>query len=121
MAVLPAEQDQRRWDDLDRVYITLQAQDQLEPSDIWYHLGGFSDEGDTYETQEHEFGEALEMFWSKVTGPGEHLRAKIVQNLEAVKGDWDKITIDTERTVVIAYKDGSTKMLKSPFVQDATS
>ena len=42
------------------------------------------------------------------------LRAKIVESLDTIEGDWEKITIDTERTVVIAFKDGSRKTLKSP-------
>ena len=117
MAVLTPEQIGERSHSCDHVYVTPEARQHLDTSDIWFHLGGWCDEGDTYETQEYQFGEELELFWSSIIGPGEYLRAKIVENLDSVKGDWEKITIDTDRTVVIAYKDGSKKTLKSPYVQ----
>jgi len=121
MAVLAAEQSERPWHGSDHVYVTPDARQQLSTSDIWYHLGGWSEEGDTYDTQEYQFEEELELFWSNIIGPGEYLRAKIVGNLDAVKGDWEKIIIDTKRTVVIAYKNGTTKTLKSPFAEESTS
>ena len=117
IAVLTPEQIGERSHSSDHVYVTPEARQHLDTSDIWFHLGGWCDEGDTYETQEYQFGEELELFWSSIIGPGEYLRAKIVENLDSVKGDWEKITIDTKRTVVITYKDGSKKTLKSPYVQ----
>jgi len=121
MAVLSPEQTGERWDSSDHVYVTSEARQQLNTSDIWYHLGGWCDDGDTYDTQEYQFGEELELFWSSIIGPGEYLRAKIVENVGSVKGDWQKITIDPHRTVVIAYKDGSKKTLKSPYAKDNKS
>jgi hypothetical protein len=121
MAELAPERAERPWQGADHVYVTPEARQQLSTSDIWYHLGGWCDEGDTYDTQEYQFEEELEMFWSSIIGPGEYLRAKIVGNLDGVKGDWEKITIYTDRTVVILYKDGSQKTLKSPFVQHGKS
>jgi hypothetical protein len=115
MAVLTPESIERPWRGADHFFVTPEAREQLSPSHIWFHLGGWSDEGDTYETQEYQFEEQLELFWAKIAGPGEYLRSKLVENLDAVKGEWQTITIDTHRTVVIAYKDGSAKTLKSPF------
>jgi hypothetical protein len=37
---------------------------------IWYHLGGWSDEGDTYDTQLADFEEQLNLFWADVIGFG---------------------------------------------------
>ncbi len=115
MAVLAPENIERPWCGADRVLVTPEAREQLSPSHIWFHLGGWSDEGDTYETQEYQFEEQLELFWARIAGPGEYLRTKLVENLDAVKGEWQTITIDADGTVGIAYKDGSTKTLKSPF------
>ncbi|MCK4827374.1 hypothetical protein KA005_67205, partial [bacterium] len=81
MAVLIPERAERPWLGADHVYVTPEARQQLNTSDIWYHLGGWCDEGDTYDTQEYQFEQELEMFWSSVIGPGEYLRWKIVGNL----------------------------------------
>jgi len=118
MAALAAEQGQRPWHSSDHVYVTPEARKQVSTSDIWFHLGGWSEEGDTYDTQEYQFGEELELFWSDIIGPGEYMRAKIVGNLDSIKGEWQTITIDAHRTVVITYKNGSQKTLKSPFAED---
>ena len=117
MAVLVLDEKDHPWQGADHVYVTPKAQQELMVTDIWFHLGGWCDEGDTYDTQQYQFEEELELFWSSIIGPGEYLRAKIVENVGSVKGDWEKITIDTKRTVVITYKDGSKKTLKSPYVQ----
>ena len=116
MAVLTPEVTDRPWRGSDHVYVTLEAREQLSTSDIWYHLGGWSEDGDTYETQEYQVEEQLETFWSTIIGPGEYLRSKISGSVEGIKGNWEKVTIDADRTVVIAYKDGSEKTLKSPYV-----
>jgi hypothetical protein len=120
MAVLAVEQGQRRWCGSDHVYVTPDARKQLSTSDIWFHLGGWSDEGDTYDTQECQFAEDLELFWSNIIGPGEYLRAKIVGNLDSIKDEWQTITIDASRTVVITYKNGATKTLKSTYAESAS-
>jgi len=119
MAVLTPERAERPWRGADHVYVTHKAREQLASSQIWYHLGGWSEDGDTYETQEYLFGEELELFWSDIIGPGEYMRAKIVGNLDSIKGEWQTITIDAHRTVVIMYKNGSQKTLKSPFAEDS--
>jgi hypothetical protein len=121
MAVLEPEQTRRPWHGYDHAYVTPEAREQLDNSDIWYHLGGWYEEGDTYETQEYQFAEELELFWSSIIGPGEYLRAKIVSNVDSVKGDWERIIIDTARTLVIEYKDGTRKTLKSLFVNKSKS
>ena len=121
MAVLESEQNERPWHGSDHVYITPETRQQLSTSDIWFHLGGWSEDGDTYETQEYQFEEELERFWSKLVGPDEYFRSKITENVDSVKGDWERISIDPHRTVVIAYKDGSKKTLESPYAKDNMS
>jgi len=115
VAVLAPKKVEQSWHGADQVFVTPEAREQLSPSHLWFHLGGWSEDGDTYDTQEYQFEEQLELFWAKIAGPGEYLRSKLVENIDAVKGEWQTITIDADRTVVIAYKNGSSKTLKSPF------
>ncbi|MBK8270263.1 MAG: hypothetical protein IPK83_19000 [Planctomycetes bacterium] len=83
-------------------------------SQIWYHLGGFSDDGDTYETQEVQFEEQLDRFWADLVGPDEHLRRKILEDLGFVKGDWSRVTISRDGGVRIHFADNSIKTLTPP-------
>ena len=50
-------------------------------SEIWYHLGGWSDEGDTYDTQLMDFERELDQFWADLIGPDEQLRRTILAAL----------------------------------------
>lgn len=92
--------------------ITPKARDQLAPSEIWYHLGGWSDEGDTYETQEAMFEEQLEHFWTSLYGPDEQLRRHLLAALQGF-ADWESVTISSNGSVAVRFKDGSVKALES--------
>jgi len=101
------------------VLVTLQARDSLDPTDIWYHLGDYSEDDDTYDTQLRYFKEQLELFWAKIIGPGEYLRSRLLDCLEDFDLDWQSITIESDHTVTVIYKDGrkdvfSTEPGKSP-------
>jgi hypothetical protein len=112
MAVLEQQRDERSWFCMN-VYVTLEARNQLNSSDIWYHCGGWNDDGDTWDTQLYQFEEDLEQFWAAVIGPGEYLRSKIRDCLFGVIKDWQRITIEADDTVSILYKDGTEKVFKS--------
>ena len=71
----------------DTVYVTPDAQE-LTPSHIWFHLGGWSDEGDTYDTQESQFTEDLDRFWSRLVGPDEQLRRDLMAAAERITPKW---------------------------------
>ena len=53
MAVLPPK-DKLRWSEAS-VYVTKEARKSLSASELWYHLGGWNEDGDTYDTQECSF------------------------------------------------------------------
>jgi len=112
MAVLEQQRDERSWFCMN-VYVTLEARNQLSSSDIWYHCGGWNDDGDTWDTQLYQFEEDLEQFWAAVIGPGEYLRSKIRDCLFGVIKDWQIVTIEAEGTVSVLYKDGTEKVFKS--------
>jgi len=88
------------------VLVTLKARDSLDPSNICYHLGGYFEDGDTYETQLNQFEENLDLFWSTLMGPGEYLRMRLLDCLRDFTLDWQSITIDSDHTITMTHKDG---------------
>lgn len=114
MAIQPARAEKQNiWWDED-VLLTPQARDRLSDMDILYHLGGFSDEGDTYDTQEYEFSEAMERFWAQLVGPDEQFRRTIIKALSGWGSEWKSVTILPNGKVIMALKDGSKKTMKPP-------
>ena len=114
MAVLEEPREKRTWC-CTNVYVTLEARSQLSSTDIWYHLGGWNDEGDTWETQLYDLEQELEEFWATIIGPAEYLRSKIRSCLYGVIKDWKKIIFEEDETLTILYKDGTEKVYKSPY------
>ncbi len=93
------------------VLVTLNARNSLDPTDIWYHLGDYSEDDDTYDTQLRYFKEQLELFWAKIIGPGEYLRSRLLDCLEGFNLDWQSITIDADNTLTVIHKDGRKDVL----------
>ena len=111
MAIVPpGSSNSENWGE--DVYLTTQAQKKIAASNIWFHQGGYSDEGDTYDTQLGYFEKELDLFWSNILGPGPYLRQQILESLFGLEIDWQKITVDVDRTVTLQMKDGSEKVLK---------
>ena len=102
-----------RWLGTD-VLVTLAAREALETTDIWYHLGGWSEDGDTYDTQLADFEEQLNLFWTEVVGPGEYLRGRLLDCLRDFHLRWRNISIESSGKVWITYEDGSAQMLQPP-------
>jgi hypothetical protein len=109
----PRAQGRRRWTTID-VLITLAARTELEPTDIWFLLGGWSEDGDTYDTQLESFQRDLELFWTKVMGPGEYLRQRLFECLAEFNLSWQAVSIEANGKVWITYKDGTAQMLQPP-------
>jgi len=98
----------------DHVLVTPEAQEQLCATEIWYHLGGWYDEGDSYDTQEFQFQEELDRFWMRLVGPDEHRRRQIASAIEGIKPDWSTIEVTPDGTVHIRFTDGSDRSLTPP-------
>ncbi len=109
MAALEEPREKRSWCCMN-VYVTLEARNQLSSTDIWFHLGGWNDEGDTWDTQLYYFEQALDQFWATLIGPAEYLRSKIRNCLYGVVKDWKKIIFEEDETLTILYKDGTEKV-----------
>lgn len=119
MAVLPAK-GKLQWADA-IVYVTKEARQRLAPSEIWYHCGGWNDDGDTYDTQESSFSADLDRFWADVIGPDEHLRQLIVEAAGNILDEWKQVTVDSDGTVTIRLKDGKKKTLKPSTAETPTA
>ena len=98
----------------DHVVVTPDAEDRLAPEDIWYHVGGMWDEGDTYDTQAWQFTEELERFWMKLKGPDEQRRQRIVASLDGMEPAWSAVHVTPDGQVRIEQADGSTKTIDPP-------
>ena len=81
MAVALPEED-NRWEE--HVLVTPDFRDRVQSTDVWYHLGGCSDDGDTYDTQLSDFEDQLDDFCLKLAGPDESLRRRVMALLEEI-------------------------------------
>ena len=113
MAIQPAPEDRERSWCEEQVLVTPEARDHLNPSDIWFHLGGWCDEGDTYDTQFEQFEEDLDRFWAQLIGPDENLRQRILAALDNLT-DWKEVTISPDGKVVIHFNNGSERTIEPP-------
>ena len=114
MAVRPLpDDDKRRWFDHE-VLVTPQAQERLSARDIWYHLGGWDEDGDLFDTQQMEFEEDLQRFWAMLVGPDENLRRKILAPVQGLQTDWETITILRTGVVTIRDARGELRILPPP-------
>lgn len=98
----------------DYMLVTAQAQDRLRPSEIWYHLGGWYEDGDTYDTQEVAFEKDLNSFWADLIGPDEHLRQSIVAPFYRIAHEWKAAHIYPDGRVWIEHADGTEKTIQPP-------
>ena len=98
----------------DHVLVTPEAQDRLSASEIWYHFGGWSDEGDLYETQEFQFQEELDRFWMNLVGPDEQLRRNILTALAGLPPEWRRVLVVPDGRVTVRFQDGSENVIRPP-------
>jgi hypothetical protein len=96
------------------VLVTPAAEQQLNSSEIWHHLGGWYDEGDTYDTQEYQFEQDLNHFWAKLRGPDENLRCRLLGATEGLGTDWKSVVIVRNGNVRIRYANKQVKTITRP-------
>ena len=99
--------------DYEDVLVTAEAQRKISFSAIWYHLGGYNDDGDTYDTQEYEFGKTMDQFWADFIGPDENLRQLVFKTLWPLKG-WGSIHISKDGQIKVVNEDGTEKIILPP-------
>ena len=98
----------------DCVLVTPDAEARLTPLQVWYHFGGWSDEGDTFDTQLEQFEEDLDRFWANVVGPDEHLRSGILRALGGIRPEWARVIVSRDGVVTIRFVEGAEKILYPP-------
>jgi len=113
MAKTAAADETTTWPD-EVTLVTPDAQERLSSAEIWHHLGGWSEDGDTYDTQEYEFSQALDGFWAELIGPDENIRRELVRDAEHIKPEWHSVTILCDGTVTIQYADGQSRAILPP-------
>ena len=114
MAVLPPESGHAPWMNPDRVCVTLNAKSRLDTGEIWFHLGGWYEDGDRYDTQEAAVSNDLAAFWADLVGPDESWRLQPVEATGGARHDWRTVTISREGSVSVILADGSTKTIQPP-------
>ena len=114
MAVLPPESGHAGRMSPGGVLVTPQAQKRLHTGEIWFQLGGWYEDGDTYDTQELSVQKELEVFWADLVGPDESWRLELLEATGGARDDWRTITISREGSVSVILADGSTKTIQPP-------
>jgi hypothetical protein len=109
----PRTAKRRSWCTVE-VLVTLEARERLDASELWYHLGGYSEDGDTYSTQLADFEDQLNLFWAGILGPGEYLRQRLLECIDDFGIQWTQVTVESSGKVWISYKDGTAQMLQPP-------
>lgn len=112
---------QRSWYGEYELYVTPQAQAVLSGEQVWYHFGGYSDEGDTYDTQAYDFNQQLDAFWTRLSGPDEPIRRKLFDALGELAGPWKSVTIRPDGQVTIRQANGNRKILSPPESADESA
>lgn len=113
MALTPSPEDGSRWAE-PYVLVTREALQRLSSAEIWHALGGWIDDGDTYDTQWSDFEAQLDRFWADLHGPDEHLRRRIFEALAGIRPEWKTVHVTSAGSVQIGHVDGSTRTIEPP-------
>jgi len=114
MAVIIEKPNNRhRWVD-ETVCVTKDARNHLSCENIWFHLGGYNDEGDSYDTQLYDFEKELDEFWNELIGPYETVRQQLIKELYPLYNKWRRVTILEDCSLEILFKDGRKELVKPP-------
>ena len=96
----------------DTVCVTQNARRLLTPDNIWFHLGGYSEDGDTYDTQLYYFEKNLEEFWNELIGPYEALRQQLIEDMYRIRDKWCKVILTDDGKLEIIFLDGKRVEIK---------
>ena len=102
-----------RWVD-QLVCVTKDTRNHLSSENIWFHIGGFDIEGDSYDTQLYYFEKELDEFWNELIGPYETVRQQLLKELYPLYDKWQKVTIFSDQSLEIVFKDGRRQRVNSP-------
>ena len=101
----------------DALYVTQKARQEMDDQNLWFHLGGYNCEGDSYETQQYYAEQELAAFWADLIGPHENLRQELLTKINQhypLYDKWQKIIIEETGDMKILLKDGKTERVQRP-------
>jgi len=99
--------------------VTQEAQSAIASSEAWYHLGGYYDDGDTYDSQAYSFEQDWERFWADVAGPNEHLRQEVTRLLRFQLKGWKEVRVTPDGELRVIKEDNSEMTISPPRMQKA--
>jgi hypothetical protein len=104
-----------QWSDA-TVCVTKEARNHLSCENIWFHLGGYNEDGDgdSFDTQLGYFEKELQEFWNELIGPYETVRQQLIKELYPLYDKWQKITILQDSSLEIVFKDGRRQRVNPP-------
>ena len=108
--------EQYRWHS-EALYVTESARREVSDENLWYHLGGYNCEGDSYETQQYEIEQEINEFWSELIGPYENLRHELMTRISLhyrLYDKWQKIILEETGDMKILLKDGKSESVRRP-------
>ena len=101
----------------DALYVTESARREVSDENLWYHLGGYNCEGDSYETQQYEIEQEINEFWSELIGPHENLRYDLITRINLhhrLYDKWQKVILENSGDMKILLKDGKSEIVQRP-------
>ena len=99
-------------DESEVIYVTRAAQG-IAPDHFWFFLGGYSDEGDSFDTQRECVCNELDAFWLDLEGPDEQARCEVMELLNKRFGrKWNDIHVSRAGRILIQSADDKTLELK---------
>ncbi|HNO77027.1 MAG TPA: ATP-binding protein [Phycisphaerae bacterium] len=118
-AVVPPSKKASAWSD-HSVVVTPDAETRMRSENLWHHLGGWNEDGDTYETQEYQFEEDLNDFWSAMLSSDERFRRRVMGALAGLKPPWQSVAVDSDGNIRIRFVDRTEKIVTPPGIQSAS-
>ncbi|NOT01221.1 MAG: hypothetical protein HOP29_11400 [Phycisphaerales bacterium] len=115
MALRP---DNTEWGTNATVLVTREAEHRLVPSDLMYHLGGYDELSDSYDTQLDQFTQELNRFWAELVGRNEWFRRRVIDVLRSQLDDWKSVVVTAGCEVIIVHGDGRREEIAPPAPSD---
>ena len=114
MAVRPVQTDSNgQTVGEEELYVTPAARN-LRDQEVWYHTGGYSEDGDSWDTQLYEFGKELDAYWATLDGPDESLRRKLMEVAWSLPSGWQSVRMQADGTVELKLEDEAIRVLTPP-------
>ncbi|HPN10330.1 MAG TPA: hypothetical protein PLU95_13555, partial [Syntrophales bacterium] len=103
----------------EHLLVTWDAKEDIASSEAWYHLGGFNDDGDSYDSQLYDFEQDWKRFWANAVGPHEHVRQEVTSLLKYMLEGWTEVRITPSGEMYVTMEDNSEMVISPPMKKAA--